>query len=80
MEQEKWNEDVSLKLENEYDLHTEVVKYIRKNHSNMLIDAGLGELQKTKKLRLTSWKKGYTGGKPDLLIFNISKDYNGFAI
>ena len=46
----------------------------------MLIDAGLGELQKIKKLRLTSWKKGYTGRKPDLLIFNISKDYNGFAM
>ena len=70
----------SIKIVNEFQLHTEVVKYIRVKHPNLLIDAGLGELQSEAHLRINAMKKGYTAGKPDLLIFNISPPWNGFAI
>ena len=64
----------------ENDLHKRVVRYIRKNYPNVLIDAGLGELQITSDDRIDAWEKGYTAGKPDLLIFNHSGPWKGFAI
>ena len=65
---------------NETELHKEVVKYIRANFPDLLIDAGLGELQNTSEKRIDAWEKGYTAGKPDLLIFNHSGPWKGFAI
>ena len=37
---------------NESDLHKEVVKFIRANYPDMLIDAGLGEMQTTSSKRI----------------------------
>ena len=54
----KWNEILTTKIENEFDLHTAVVKHIRKYYKDFIIDAGLGELQKTSSTRIDSWKKG----------------------
>ena len=67
-------------LRSETDLHIKVVKFIRANYPNILIDAGLGELQDSSEKRIEAWKKGYTAGKPDLLIFNHSGPWSGFAI
>ena len=67
-------------LRNETDLHIKVVKFIRINYPDILIDAGLGELQDSLEKRIEAWKKGYTAGKPDLLIFNNSGPWTGFAI
>ena len=54
------------KIENEYDLHTKVVEFVRKRYPSALITAGLGELQDTSRKRIDSWKKGYQKGQPDL--------------
>ena len=61
-------------------LHKKIVEYIRENYPNVLIDAGLGELQDSSYKRIQAWEKGYTAGKPDLLIFNHSGPWKGFAI
>ena len=69
-----------LKLLNETDLHYEVVRYIRRYHPNALIVAGLGEYQDTVQRRCDTYRKGYIGGQPDLIITNPMNGYNGFAI
>ena len=68
------------KIENETDLHCKVVEYIRRFYPEAIIIAGLGELQDTCSKRISSWKKGYTKGKPDLMIMNYHKDYSGCCI
>lgn len=42
--------------------------------------AGLGELQDTRWKRISSWKKGYMKGQPDIMIMNYHKDYSGCCI
>ena len=64
----------------ETDLHIEVVKFIQTNYPDLLIDGGLGEFQDTLEKRIEAWEKEYTKGKPDLLIFNHSGHWKGFAI
>ena len=69
-----------MKLFNEKDLHYAVVKYIRRFHPDALIVVGLGEYQDTSQRRCDAYRKGYTGGQPDLMIMNPMNGYNGFAI
>ena len=45
------------KIQNEFDLHTEVVQYIRRFYLTAIIVAGLGELQDTPAKRINSWKQ-----------------------
>lgn len=66
-----------LKIENETDLHCKVVDYSRRFYPEAIIVAGLGELQHTCYKRISSWKKGYVKGQPDLMIMNNHKNYNG---
>ena len=68
------------KMENEYDLHTKVVEFMRKRYPSALVVAGLGELQDTSKKRIDSWKKGYQKGQPDLVIQNLHRTYSGLCI
>ena len=68
------------KIENEYDLHTKVVEFVRKRYPGALITAGLGELQDTSRKRIDSWKKGYQKGQPDLIIQNQHKTYGGLCV
>jgi len=68
------------KIQNEYDLHTKVVGYIRRFHPDLLITAGLGENQDSSSKRINSYKKGYMKGQPDLIINNYHKKYYGFCI
>ena len=68
------------KIENEYDLHTKVAQYIRRFYSNVLLIAGLGELQDTSSKRPKSYRKRYQKGQPDIIITNLHKHYNGFCI
>jgi hypothetical protein len=69
-----------LKIIDETDLHTSVVKWIRCNHPECNIIAGLGELQDTAEKRLEAYGKGYMAGQPDLIIQNRSGEYVGLAI
>ena len=74
------NKNQAFKIEDEYDLHTKVVSYIRRFHDKAIITAGLGELQDTSNKRIQSYKKGYMKGQPDLLIQNHHKIYSGMCI
>ena len=50
------------KIENETDLHYEVVDLIRRYYPDSILVAGLGENQVTEDKRLDSYKKGYSRG------------------
>ena len=65
------------KIENEFDLHTKVVEYIRRFYPECILVATLGENQDTSCKRIDSWKQGYTKSSPDLLLMNYHKDYTG---
>ena len=63
-----WNKMIM--IGNETDLHYKVVQLIRNYYPDSILVAGLGENQDTEDKRLDSYKKGYTRGQPDLMIFN----------
>ena len=69
-----------LKIENETDLRCKVVDYNSRFYPEAIIVAGLGELQHTCYKRISSWKKGYVKGHPDLMIMSSHKNYNGCCI
>ena len=71
---------LTFKIEDEYDLHTKVVQYIRHFYPNVVMTPGLGENQDTSSKRIESYKKGYQKGQPDLIINNLHKNYNGLCI
>ena len=51
----------SISIMDERDLHIKVISYIRNNHPNAILCAGLGELQNSSTKRIEAYKKGYTG-------------------
>ena len=69
-----------LSILNETDLHHCIIKFIRNNFHDPIIIAGLGENQISSNLRINSWKKGYAGGQPDIMVLNTHKHFNGIAI
>ena len=69
-----------LMIDSEYDLHCNVVSFIRNKYPEALMIAGLGENQKTNMTRLTSWKKGYMAGQCDLMLMNPTSKYNSLCI
>ena len=71
-----------ISIRSEFDLHTEVVKFIRNKCQEAIIVPGLGEYQDSDEVRIKSWQKGYTSGQPDLVILYPSEctGYIGFAI
>ena len=71
---------LAFKIENEHDLHTEMVQFIRRFYLEILMTAVLGENQDTKDKRIKSFKKGYVKGQPDLIVQNLHKHYNGLCI
>ena len=71
----------TFKIETEYDLHTKVVDFIRKKYNDIiLMIPGLGELQRTVGLRISSYKKGYMAGQCDLMIVNPTEEYNSLCL
>ena len=76
----KYSDSLTFKIENETDLHTEVVSFSKKRYPYSIFTAILGENQDTSKKRIQPHKKGYLRGYPDLIINNLHKHYTGFAI
>ena len=76
----KYNNTLTFKIENEMDLHVEVVSFLKKRHPRSLFTVTLGENQDTVYKRIDSFKKGYLHGSPDLIINNLHKHYTGFCI
>ena len=71
---------LTFKIENETDLHTKVVAFLKKRYQHSLLVASLGENQDSPYKRIGSYKKGYLCGSPDLILLNLHKHYNGFVI
>ena len=69
-----------LKIENEMDLHTKVISFLKKRFPHSLFTASLGENQITSKMRIESHRKGYLKGSADLIIHNLHKKYMAFVI
>jgi hypothetical protein len=69
-----------LHVSNERHLHEAIVRYMRMNHPQVHVAAGLGELQREAPQRIEAWRKGYQKGQPDLLILARSGDFSGLAI
>ena len=68
----------TLNIQSELDLHKAVVRYLRT--TDLLYTCPLSCDLNTDEKRIMSSLKGYTSGTPDLLIFNKSGDYTGLAI
>lgn len=72
---------LTFKIENEDDLHRKTVNFIRQyNERKILFTSTLGELQDTPEKRISAWRKGYTKGMPDLIIFNQTSKFNGCVV
>jgi hypothetical protein len=69
-----------LSLRNESCLHQKVIAFIRRFFNHCILAPGLGELQDIPEKRIYSFRQGYQGGQPDLLILNQHSTFNGFAI
>jgi len=78
--QHKCPNRLTFKIETEYDLHTKVVSFIKKQYPESLFIASLGELQDTQDKRIKAFNMGYIKGTPDIIIQNLHKKYNGFVI
>ena len=50
----KYNDSLTFKIENELDLHTKVVSFLKKRYSKSIFTATLGENQDTGKTRIVS--------------------------
>ena len=74
------NDSLTFKIENETDLHTKVVSFLKKRYPYSIFTATLGENQDICNKRIESHKKGYLCGSPDLIINNFHKHYTGFVI
>jgi len=78
--QHKCTNRLTFKIESEFDLHSKVVAFIKKQYPQSLFIATLGEFQDTSEKRLKAFNMGYIKGSPDLIIQNLHKTYNGFVI
>jgi prophage antirepressor-like protein len=67
-------------LMSEFDLHTQIVKFIRRFFPQAIMTCTLGELQTTDKARIESKMKGYQSGISDIIIFNPNHHYNSLCI
>ena len=76
----KYNNMLTLKIENEMDLHVKVVHFLKKRYPHSLFTITLGENQDTVYKRIDSFKKGYLRSSPDLAINNFHKNYTGLCI
>ena len=76
----KFNDSLTFKIENETDLHTKVVSFLKKRYPHSIFTATLGENQDSIYKRIESYKKGYIRGSPDLIINNLHKNYTGFTL
>ena len=76
----KYNNTLTVKIENEMDLHVKVVSFLKKRYPHSLFTVRLGENQDTVHKRIDSFKKGYLCGSPDLIINNLHKHCTGFCI
>lgn len=73
--------NLTFNIQTEYDLHTQIINFIKVQYPNILLTICNAELsndsyEKRKKCFLL----GYQNGTADIIINNLHKNYNGFAI
>ena len=71
---------VTFRIDTEYDLHTKVVSFLKKQFPQSIFTASLGEMQDSAEKRIKAFNLGYMKGSADLIIHNIHKAYTSFAI
>ena len=76
----KYNDSLTFKIENEMDLHTKVVSFLKKRYPHSIFSTGLGANQDSVNKRIDSFKKGYIHRSFDLIVHNLHKHYTGLAI
>ena len=76
----KYSDSLTFKIENETDLHTKVVSFLKKRYPHSIFSVGLGENQDSVNKRIDSFKKGYLRGIPDIIIHNLHKHYTGLVV
>ena len=76
----KYNDSLTFKIENETDLHTKVVSFLKKRYPHSIFIVGLGENQDSVNKRIDSFKKGYLRGSPDLIVHSLHQSYGGLVI
>ena len=73
--------NLTFKIETEYDLHKQLINFLRVQYPNVLLTICNPELSNdTSEKRIKSYLLGYTVGTFDILINNLHKNYSGFAI
>ena len=75
----KYSDSLTFTIENETDIHTIVVSFLKKRYPYIIFTATLGENQDSCNKRIESHKKGYLRGSPDLIINNLHKHCTGFT-
>ena len=76
----KYNDSLTFKIENETNLHTKLVSFLKKRYPHSIFSTGLGDNQDSVNKRIDSFKKGYIHGSFDLIVHNFHKHYTGLAI
>ena len=76
----RYNDCLTFKIENETDLHTKVVSFLKKRYPHSIFSAGLQENQDSVNKRIDSVQKGYLCGSPNLIIHNLHKHYTGLVV
>jgi prophage antirepressor-like protein len=72
---------LSFKIENEFDLHTKVINFIKNYYPTMLTTVCNPELSNdTSDKRIKCAMLGYVKGTFDLIINNLHKNFSGYAI
>ena len=72
---------LTFKIESEFDLHTKTVDFIKNFYPNTLMTVCNPELSNdTADKRIKCNQLGYVSGTFDLIINNLHKSFNGFAI
>jgi prophage antirepressor-like protein len=73
--------NLTFNIQTEYDLHTQLINFIKVKYPNILLTIANGELQNdTFENRKKSYLTGYTPGTFDIIINNLHKHFSGFAI
>ena len=67
-------------IQNEFDLHSKIVHFLKERYPLTIYTATLGENQDTDSKRIRSSIMGYQPGSPDLILHSLHKTYRGFAI
>ena len=71
---------LTFKIENETDLHTKAVSFLKKRYPHSLFTAMLSKHQDSSQTCLDAFYKGYLKGSLDLIIHNLNKHFTGFCI